>query len=796
MGAIAGARRTQSSFPTFLRSTNPSDLSAGTALFAPPLGFTTGYDAAVVHSIARLPEVARVRSYIALNAYPLGSDGTPTAAARNSQGFQVNGSVDGLYFTQDRVSVVRGRAADPRRPDEIMMTANAAATLGMHVGERVPWGVYTLAQAGTGTNQSYGVPEIRRTLSLVGIVVLNSDVVQDDVDMANSSFVILTPAFTSALIDCCSNFSFAFLQLHHHAADVAPVEAALKRILPPGLPADFYDPSLDTAKAVHAIKPEAIALGVFGAIAAAAALVIAGQMIGRQLRARGAEMSVLRSLGAARTDVLVDGLAGIVLAVVLGALVAGGVAVGLSPLFPLGPVRPVYPEPGVSFDLTVVGLGMLALVVLLVVVALLFGLRVTARQAGLPDYRAAASRIAERVGALGAPVPAATGVRLALEPGNEAVPARSASLGAVLAVVVLVATVVFGASLDALVSHPASYGWNWAYELNGGGGVGTVPAQRASALLGRDRQVAAWSSYYFATLQVDGHAVPVLGGSPGAAVAPPILSGHGFERSDQIVLGSATLGQLHRSVGDTVEVAFGTSPPTRLRIVGTATMPAIGIGGVSGHLSMGEGALADYRLIPPTVRNSFGNSPDGPNAIFVRLKPGVAVGAARASLQRIAGALSLPSNYGVTLVGVQHPAEIVNYRSMGSTPAALGGALAAGAVVALGLTLVASVRSRRRELALLKTLGFTRRQLASSVAWQSTIAVGLGVAVGVPLGIGLGRFLWTLFAHQIDVVPGPAVPAIAVTVIIVGALVLANLVAAVPGRIAAGTPTAVLLRAE
>ncbi len=45
MGAIAGARRTQSSFPTFLASTNPSNLSVGTALYDPALGFTTGYNA-------------------------------------------------------------------------------------------------------------------------------------------------------------------------------------------------------------------------------------------------------------------------------------------------------------------------------------------------------------------------------------------------------------------------------------------------------------------------------------------------------------------------------------------------------------------------------------------------------------------------------------------------------------------------------------------------------------------------------------------------------------------------------
>jgi predicted lysophospholipase L1 biosynthesis ABC-type transport system permease subunit len=105
-------------------------------------------------------------------------------------------------------------------------------------------------------------------------------------------------------------------------------------------------------------------------------------------------------------------------------------------------------------------------------------------------------------------------------------------------------------------------------------------------------------------------------------------------------------------------------------------------------------------------------------------------------------------------------------------------------------------RRRRRDLALLKTLGFTQRQMAATVAWQSSVAVAIGVAVGVPLGIVLGRYLWDLFAHNIDVVPAPSVPGASIALVALGALVLANLVAAAPGRIAARTPTALLLRAE
>jgi ABC-type lipoprotein release transport system permease subunit len=145
---------------------------------------------------------------------------------------------------------------------------------------------------------------------------------------------------------------------------------------------------------------------------------------------------------------------------------------------------------------------------------------------------------------------------------------------------------------------------------------------------------------------------------------------------------------------------------------------------------------------------------------------------------------------------VLRPAEIVNYRTLGATPLVLGAGLAAGAVAGLALTLVASVRRRRRDLALLKTLGFTGRQLAATVGWQSTVAVALGTIAGVPLGIALGRWLWDLFARDIHAVPSPSVPAIGVTLIALGALVLANLVAFFPGRLAARTKTTVLLHSE
>ena len=224
-------------------------------------------------------------------------------------------------------------------------------------------------------------------------------------------------------------------------------------------------------------------------------------------------------------------------------------------------------------------------------------------------------------------------------------------------------------------------------------------------------------------------------------------------------------------------------------------MPTLGDIGAQ-HLEMGQGAVLSSALLPAGLKNPFSDRLTGPEGYLIQFRPGVSDVAALRGLDRIAKPLSNTDNFGVYPAGVQRPAEIVDYRSMGTTPAILGASLGAGAVVALGLTLLASVRRRRRDLALLKTLGFTRRQLGLTVAVQSTVAVAIGTAIGVPLGIVVGRALWDLFARQISVVPEPTVPALTVVLIVLGALVIANLVALLPGRPAGRTPAAVLLRAE
>jgi hypothetical protein len=453
---------------------------------------------------------------------------------------------------------------------------------------------------------------------------------------------------------------------------------------------------------------------------------------------------------------------------------------------PLGSVRAVYPYPGIAVDWAALGAGAgLLIAVLSLVAATLAWRQAPHRSTRSPAPSSLAARVVQAARACGLPVPAAEGIRLALEPATDrtAVPLRSVIAGTVLAAAVTVATVTFGASLSALVSHPALYGWNWTFDLSSGATSGSLARAKVASFMARDPAVAAWTGIYYGAARIDGETVPLIGMSPGAPITPPVLSGHALAGPGQVVLGPSTLAQLGKRVGDTVTMQSPGGRPLSLRVVGTATLPSLGVAETL-HTEMGAGAVVPFQAIPGAER-------DQPNEVLVTLRPGAAAAAAAARLQQL-----VPAANGGVVIGVQRPAEIVNYGSMGTAPAILSGTLAAAAFSSLGLTLMASVRRRRRDLAILKTVGFTRRQLAATVTWQSLTAVVAGVAVGVPAGVALGRALWQLFATQIDVVPYPAVPLLAVALVIVGALALAGLVALVPGRAAGRIPAATLLHAE
>jgi ABC-type antimicrobial peptide transport system permease subunit len=184
-----------------------------------------------------------------------------------------------------------------------------------------------------------------------------------------------------------------------------------------------------------------------------------------------------------------------------------------------------------------------------------------------------------------------------------------------------------------------------------------------------------------------------------------------------------------------------------------------------------------------------------PSAVAIDMAPGSSADARRVAA-RIIAANPDGDPGGTYQLGPQRGAAIANASQMGSQPLALALGLAAAAVLTLGLTVLASVRQRRRQLAVLKTLGLGRRQLRAIVAWQESVTLVIAAVVGVPLGVAAGRWAWASFASSVGAVPVSVIPVLALFLGFLALLAAGNLLAAAPAAVAARTPSAAALRAE
>jgi len=149
-----------------------------------------------------------------------------------------------------------------------------------------------------------------------------------------------------------------------------------------------------------------------------------------------------------------------------------------------------------------------------------------------------------------------------------------------------------------------------------------------------------------------------------------------------------------------------------------------------------------------------------------------------------------------SLRGFQFSSEVLNVKSVDELPLALAGLMAVMAVGVLAHVVVTGARSRSRDLAILSALGFRRRQVRASLAWQATTTAGVALLVAVPLGVVVGGAIWHRYAESIGVVPSTTVPWLNAALVVVAAFVVANVVAALPARTAARTRPAVVLRSE
>ena len=118
------------------------------------------------------------------------------------------------------------------------------------------------------------------------------------------------------------------------------------------------------------------------------------------------------------------------------------------------------------------------------------------------------------------------------------------------------------------------------------------------------------------------------------------------------------------------------------------------------------------------------------------------------------------------------------------------------ALAAVTHAVATSVSNRRHDFGIVRSLGFVPRDVTRAVATQSVTLAVVGLVIGMPLGVVIGRRSWSLVAEQLGVASDPSLPALAYVVVAVGAVTAAVLVAILPAHAAARRPVAEVLRTE
>ena len=453
----------------------------------------------------------------------------------------------------------------------------------------------------------------------------------------------------------------------------------------------------------------------------------------------------LVALGMAAT--LVVGLAG-----AAGAL---ALAYVLSPLAPVGEARLAEPSTGLHFDAPVLLGGALATVA----VVLALGI--------WPSIRAARGRR-----------------DVAWRPRSSAV----------------VGSAVFGSSLAHLDATPSLFGDADQVIIYGTPSTTSTSSPQADQhqviqLLERHKGIDRITLATGAPISIDG--VRVQAAAYSTVRGPALLvavSGRLPVRLGEIALGSSTMRLIGTHTGAVVPVRFaslaGHARTAPFRVVGTAALPT-GVG--DGELGLGTGAVLslggyEHAACPHGAANKkCVESILGNGAVMASATHG---GAGHEAIERL---ISADQNYAATPIT---PTTLVNFGEAVNFPLILGVVLAIFGAATLTHLLIVSVGRRRREMGLLKALGFVSRQVGATVYWQATTVTLVGLVVGVPVGVALGRVIWRAFALNVGVVPEPVVDLWVIVGLGVAVLVGALVLAIGPALAAARARPARLLRVE
>ena len=775
LAATAAGRRTESAFPQFVAAH----------------GFDADvYAARPLPTLATLPGVSSVAEL----------RGPDNGQPRCSCTHPLNPTDFGVLFASPSATtvfkLVSGHVPDPSAPDQVLASFTLQQDDGVHLGTVINVPFYSRSQASAFNNATGAPPKPTGPTVALRVVGFEASEFEFPSGTTPSYDLYVTSAFARTVLPRTAVGYVYLVRLRGGAADLARFEIAAHALSAAG--AEGVGGQDQQAASVEAsIHPQAIGWWILALLAALVGLAVVGQALARQSIVEGEDYPTLAALGTDRRQLVTLGMARNLVVALAGAAGAVLIATALSWVAPLGEARIAETSAGLAFDPLVLPLGAFAMVVVVIVLGIWPAVRV-ARML-VPNDRWVASRRSAAVALLastGAPPSAVVGVHNALQrrTGGASVPVGSALIGTVLAVTALCGTAVFGASLAYLTATPRLYGAPFQLNFTDASGGTRGPAAGLLTSLEHDNAVTAITRGLATEISVN---KVTVGAIAGTAIRGRLLlstvAGHLPNGDGQIGLGATTMRQVGAHLGSVVRVTVSLPSGLRrtvpFRVVSQVSFPVLG-----GVVSLGSGAVFTIAGYQSALCAAVVGQVACRSALLAETNgAGLLVSFVSGPSGQAAINHYLDTYQSVVALALT-PTSLVNFGEAVNFPLIFGAMLALFGAATLAHLLVVTVSRRRRELGLLKVLGFVNHQVASAVGWQATTLAMMGIVVGVPLGVVAGRAIWDAFAENLGAVPVGVVPIWLVCAVMAGVVVAANLIALAPAIAATRSKPGELLR--
>lgn len=739
MVTLAGARRADTSFERFRASVVDGHVFVGVDEAPDRVG--------------ELADLSTVEAFAPFGYVPIVPRDASDEDRLEGGGFA---SIDGTWLYEvQRPRVLSGRMPSAGDADQMVVNEVFAQRFGVTPGDVLPMeAASTEAMAGTGDPDGVAMVD----LEVAGVVRTPLDIGVN----TGGPIVYLPPGFLEAHPEVGIVRGFGLVRLVGGDAAFAGFQRQAHTVLDdePSFTAGLVTAEGRTVQ--RALDVQSTALVIVALVAAAATAALLAQVSSRRIRGASSSSAALRSLGATRGQRAAILAGPPVVAAGVGVLAAAAISVLLSATLPRGLARVTEPHPGAYADAVVLAGGGAVIALLMATIMGLVAARAVRRDSEhIRDAPRQRARGVGRIQRAGAPISVVTGLRLALP--SYGGPERSAGLTSMLGLVAggagLIAVIAFGVKFDSTVNDQGAWGapFDLLAELNLPGSGQPVRAD-ASNIPGVETVTRV---QYGEALALGDVTVAVFGvHADKGELAVTAVEGRVPTGDGEALLGPATADALGIEVGDTLAAPTPQGPPIHLTVVGLALVPILG----DGHYDEGVVVLADtfQRL----------THDDAEWSLWVGL-------ADRANANAVASALR---ETGAAVGRIEPPSEQRNLRSTLAYPVVVGGLVALLALAGLANAMAAGGAGRRVELATLRALGLTGRQVRTSVVWQSTAIAVIGLGLAIPLGFVSAGAAWAAGADSLSLDPSLATPWPAAAMVSLGLLGAAAATAAPLGR--------------